>query len=77
MADADGEILTLDGVAAYLKAGKIVEVGEALPMGQHASSVLPRKGLIAVWPMVEHTAVYETNAALQPATLKRVFAGDA
>jgi len=34
----------------FNKAGKIVEVGDALPMGQDASSVVPRKGLIAVWP---------------------------
>ncbi|AJI86109.1 DNA methylase family protein [Yersinia rochesterensis] len=30
--------------------GKIVEVGDALPMGQEANVVPPRKGLIAVWP---------------------------
>lgn len=34
----------------FNKAGKIVEVGDALPIGQDASSVAPRKGLIAVWP---------------------------
>ena len=31
-------------------AGKIVEVGDALPMEQDANSLAPRKGLIAVWP---------------------------
>ena len=34
----------------FNKAGKIVEVGDALPMEQDASSLAPRKGLIAVWP---------------------------
>ena len=34
----------------FNKAGKIVEVGDALPMEQEASSLAPRKGLIAVWP---------------------------
>lgn len=34
----------------FNKAGKIVEVGDALPMGRPASSVVPTKGLIAVWP---------------------------
>ncbi|MDO9034876.1 MAG: DNA methyltransferase [Methanoregula sp.] len=32
------------------KAGKIIEVGDALPIGKDASSLAPRKGLIAVWP---------------------------
>ena len=34
----------------FNEAGKIVDVGDALPIGQDASSVAPRKGLIAVWP---------------------------
>lgn len=34
----------------FNKAGKIVDVGDALPIGQDASSVGPRKGLITVWP---------------------------
>jgi adenine-specific DNA-methyltransferase len=34
----------------FNKAGKIVEVGDALPMEQDANSVVPHKGLIAVWP---------------------------
>lgn len=34
----------------FNKAGKIAEVGDALPMEQDANSVVPRKGLIAVWP---------------------------
>ena len=34
----------------FNKAGKIVDVGDALPIGQDASSVPARKGLIAVWP---------------------------
>jgi adenine-specific DNA-methyltransferase len=34
----------------FNKSGKIVDVGDAIPMGQDAKSVAPRKGLIAVWP---------------------------
>ncbi len=34
----------------FNKAGKIVEVGDALPLDQAASTVAPHKGLIAVWP---------------------------
>jgi adenine-specific DNA-methyltransferase len=34
----------------FNKAGKIVEVGDALPIEQDVSSVPSRKGLIAVWP---------------------------
>lgn len=34
----------------FNQAGKIADVGDALPLEQKASSVLPRKGLIAVWP---------------------------
>ncbi|MEO9228138.1 MAG: DNA methyltransferase [Devosia sp.] len=32
------------------KAGKIAVVGDPLPAGQNASSLAPRKGLVAVWP---------------------------
>ncbi|MCW5827852.1 MAG: site-specific DNA-methyltransferase [Deltaproteobacteria bacterium] len=34
----------------FNRAGKIVEVGDALPIEQDVNSVAPQKGLIAVWP---------------------------
>lgn len=34
----------------FNKTGRLVEVGDALPMHQDSSSVIPRNGLNAVWP---------------------------